>query len=186
MTNEKWQTVLQQLDIVNGEAGLQTVDSASLDAAEVHFQFKLPESYRSYCSNIGVGSFGRGDFNIAAPGYRGETETYALEFLTKSQRELAEQFGDLDLDPSQISRGIFFATDMSGSIHFFDPEDVSDRTNHEYAEFTLYRNHEIERTFDNFYDFVTVGCLGEQRNYLLACEDDDDETPQQNFQPMTK
>ncbi|MBI1249790.1 hypothetical protein GC197_18340 [bacterium] len=186
MTDAKWKTVLKHLEIVNGEDGLHTVDSALLNAAENSLHIKLPDSYRSFCRVFGVGSFGRGDFNIAVPGYNGKANTYSLEYLTDSQRELAGQLGDLGLDPDQISRGIFFAIDMSRSNHFFDPEDVTDPKKHEYAVFSLYRNYEVERTFDSFWDFVTIGCLGEKRNCLLALEDEEGESPQQIFQPMTE
>lgn len=186
MTDAKWKTVLQQLEIVDGENGLHTVDSASLQAAENSLHIKLPDSFRSLCRVFGVGRFGRGDFNIAVPGYVGKAATYSLEYLTNSQRELAGQLGDVGLDPEQIARGVFFAIDLSGSNHFLDPEDVTDPKKHEYAVFSLYRNYEVERTFDNFWEFVTMGCLGERRNYLLAVEDEEGESPRQTFQPITE
>lgn len=186
MTDAKWRTVLKRLEIVNGEDGLHTVDSDLLKSAESSLHIKLPDSYRSFCRVFGVGSFGTGDFNIAVPGYNGKTKTYSLEYLTNSQREFAGQLGDLGLDPDQITRGIFFAIDMSRTNHFFDPEDVTNSKKNEYAVFSLYRNYEIERTFDNFWDFVTKGCLGERRNYLLALEDEEGESPQQTFQPITE
>ena len=186
MTDAKWKTVLQQLEIVNGENGLHTVDAASLKAAESSLRIKLPDSYRSFARVFGIGSFGRGDFNVAAPGCIGKAKTYSLEYLTNSQRGFAAQLGDLGLDPNQIARGIFFATDMSGSNHFFDPADVTDPKKHEYAVVSLYRNYEIERTFDSFWDFITVGCLGERRNYLLGVENEEGESPPQTFQPVTE
>ncbi len=165
---------------------MHTVDSVLLNATENSLHIKLPDSYRSFCRVFGVGSFGRGDFNIAVPGYNGNAETYSLEYLTDSQREFAGQLGDLGLAPDQISRGIVILIDMSRSTHFFDPKDVTGPKKHEYAVFSLYRNYEVERTFDSFWDFVTIGCLDEKRNYLLALEDDEGESPQQTFQPMTE
>ncbi len=58
MTDTKWKSILQQLEIVNGEHGLQTVDSASLKAAENSLHIKMPDSYRSFCSILGAGSVG--------------------------------------------------------------------------------------------------------------------------------
>ena len=183
MTDAEWETILQQVEILEG--GLHNIDVELLDAAENSLQVKLPSSYRSFCRVFGVGSFGTGDFNIAVPGYVGRSRSYSLQYLTESQRELADQYGDVGLDSELLSRGVFFSVDMSGSNHFFDPDVVTDPENHEYAVFSLYRNYAVERTFDNFWDFVTIGCLGEKRNFLLAL-DDEDELPQQTFTPINE
>lgn len=180
MTQQDWKALLTNLKIITNGDKVTPVDYKILDTFEKDQGVKLPSSYRTYCHMFGAGQIAN-LFNIAVPGYSGQTPPYSTEYLSKSQIDLADQYAELGVDSTQLKRSIFFCFDIIGSNHFFDPEDVIDNKNSEYAVFTLFRSGEIQRSANDFWEFITVFCLGDKCNKLII----DVDSPDQVFRPMS-
>lgn len=174
MNTKSWLNLLSELNVESSVGGLAATDAAAIEKFEHEKGVRLPESYRDYCQVFGPGQLANA-FNISVPGFEGETETYSLAFLTDSQVELAEQYGEADADVEQLKRSIFFCIDNSGSIHFFDPATGTEVSPEEYSVFTLFRNYEVEKTASDFNEFIFQCCLGDKRDYILGVDEDDED-----------
>jgi len=180
MTKTQWKQLLKKLDVKNDMGDLSPVTQAALDTFENDCGIRLPSTYRSFCRVFGAGEFGR-EFLIAVPGFKGESKTNSLQGLQELSHAGLE-YDEYSPDPQQHARGVFFAFDILGSKYFFDPEDISDARKNEYAVYTLFRDWEVQRTADNFWQFVTECCLGERHDELIESE----EPPEQVFRPVGK
>lgn len=181
MNKQKWTKLLGQLDVVTRQGRIKPVDKKALDQFEKETGVALPSSYRSYCMVFGAGQLAD-DLNIAVPGYAGAVKTYSLQYLTQSQIELADQLGSSGANADQFSRSIFFATNMVGAKHFFDPSAPTGDSGNEYAVYTVFRDGECQRTAENFWELITVFYLGQRPNLLFA----DEEPAEAVFRPVNK
>ena len=178
MNEKHWQDLLKRLKIEYGLA-LRPVATKDLDAFEKKRGIKLPRSYRTFCTVFGVGDFGGDEqFSIAVPGYKGNARIYSLEYYDQICHEL--EYQEYSQNPEQHKRGLFFASDIVRSYHFFDPAEVTDSKNNEYAVYTLFSDFQVRRTADNFWLFVTECCLGDKHEQLVK-----DMPPKQAFRPVT-
>ncbi|WP_417385197.1 SMI1/KNR4 family protein [Gimesia sp.] len=180
MTQAHWKHLLERLQIDSDRNDIKPVDQLSLSKFESTSGLKLPFSFRSYCRVFGAGQIGN-LFNIAVPGYSGGSLTYSVEYLSKSQIDLAYQFAELGVDAAQIKRSIFFSLDIIGSNHFFDPLEITNSIKNEYAVFTLFRSCEVQRSAENFQEFLTEYCLGNKCSSLIK----DIRIPDQVFRPVS-
>jgi hypothetical protein len=178
MTKKNWQELLKRLEIDTALGSLQPVDPKDLDSFEAKRGVKLPRSYRKYCEVFGAGEFGR-QFKIAVPGYQGPAaEVFSLDELNQMAIE-GQEYDVYSKDAEQHKRGIFFCLDILGSFHFFDPAEVTDRVRHEYAIYTVFRDFELKRIADNFWEFITAVCLSKRHSKLVRIS-----PPQQLFMPI--
>jgi hypothetical protein len=83
-------------------------------------------------------------------------------------------------DPEQHKRGIFFCVDILRSYHFLDPAEMTNKTGHEYAVYTLFDDYKVQRTAANYWEFVTDCCLGSKHTQLIK-----DPAPEQVFMPVS-
>jgi hypothetical protein len=177
MTKKNWQQLLRRLEINTRMGELPSVNPTKLNAFEGKHGVKLPHSYRSYCEVFGPGEFGE-RFKIAVPGYKGKAAAFSLERLNSMATE-GQDYDVYSKDPEQHKRGIFFSLDILGSFHFFDPAEVTDRRRHEYAVYTVFRSFELQRTADNYWQFITDFCLGDKYHLLVKGS-----APPQLFMPV--
>jgi hypothetical protein len=165
MTKTAWLRLRDELSIEPGADEMRPISPAKLDAFEGKQGLRLPRSYRTFCEVFGAGQIGN-LFSIAVPGYRGKAKTFDLEHLNRMAHD-GQEYDVYSKDPAQHTRGLFFCVDLVNAFHFFDPEEVTGSRHHEYAVWTVSRDYELKRTFDNFWEFITTGCLGAKRSRLI-------------------
>ncbi len=177
MNKRAWRTLLKSIEIDPSGGEVTPVEPSTIDDFEERWGGKLPKSYRTYCEVFGAGTFGD-SFNIAIPGYRGKAATFSLDRLNKSarNRDHAEYANDVE----QYDRGIYFCWDLITSIYFFDPDDVVGDVKHEYAVYLVYRDWEVVRVADNFWEFVTEVCIGEKKRQVIKGT-----SPKRVFNPVS-
>jgi hypothetical protein len=176
MTKTNWRQLQKRLEINTRLGEVTPVNPTKLIAFERKHGIKLPQSYRTYCEVFGAGEFAM-RFKIAVPGYKRHATTFSLDSLNKMAIE-GQEFDVYSKDPEQHKRGIFFCLDILGSFHFFDPAEVTDRRRHEYAIYTVFRDFDLQRTAENYWQFITDCCLGDKHNLLIKG------SPKQLFLPV--
>jgi len=148
---------------------------ADLDAFEEHAGIKLPVSYREFAKIFGAcammgGMMGHTEFMFAAPRRKkGPRQRYNLFFLAERLHGLVEADtkpigGKVRAsDPAQSLRMVFFCSDGGDGRFGWDPEDVSDAVNHEYAVYVRYScGDPYTRLASSFEEFVLSYCTGDQ------------------------
>lgn len=166
MTIAQWQELLARVEVDTGVGQLNPVGEIALNGFESKRGLKLPNSYRSYCMVFGAGIFSDA-VKIATPGYKGQVHVCQIEQLEEMGHEGLE-YEEYSPNPEQHKRAIFFAFDMFRSYHFFDPAEITDRANNEYAIYTLFDSWEVKRIADNFWMFVTDVCLGSKSSVIYG------------------
>lgn len=179
MTKQKWQSLLKTLEVDNAMGKRKSLTAKALNAFEKKCEVALPASYRAYCEVFGAGELGK-QFKIAVPGYKGKATTYSLEYLDGTMAHSGLEYRHYSKDPDQHERGIFFCIDIVRSYHFFDPLEVTDQNQPEYAVYTLLSDFRLRRTADNFWQFVTEFCLGEKHKKIIRSP-----KPEQVFMPVS-
>jgi hypothetical protein len=164
MTKTRWQELLESIKIDTAMGKLKPVRPTALESFEKRRKVKLPRSYRTYCEVFGAGELSE-QFKIAVPGYKGATTLYSLEQLDEGARNV--EYTVYAKDTEQYERGLFFSVDIARSHHFFDPADVTESRNHEYAVYTVFSDFKVKRTADNFWEFITDSCLGGKHKQLI-------------------
>lgn len=168
MTERHWKALLHSMTLVPGGAKLNTVSVKSLDTFEDSRGLKLPNSYRSYCSIFGFGQIAEA-VNIAVPGKPSLASPFpfSLEVLNETAHDDLE-YEEYSPSPEQHRRGLFVAYDIFRSYHFFDPTEITDPDNNEYAVYTRFDSWKVQRMADNFWLFVTECCLGPKHTLLYG------------------
>lgn len=160
----QWKELLGKLQI---QGTIVPVDSDVIETFESEQKIQLPQSYKEFCVLFGAGEFGK-EFPIAVPGFpKDKGKRYSLEHLQRLGKDYQE-YQEYSTDPKQHERGVFFSLDITGSFHFFDPNEVTDVANNEYAVYSVFRSFELQRSADNFWDFITQCCLGSKHNTLIG------------------
>jgi SMI1 / KNR4 family (SUKH-1) len=179
VTRKQWADLLGSLEVNYrmGRPPLTPAAQGDIEAFERARGVPLPRSYREYCAVFGAGEVAL-RFKIAVPGFKGDATAFSLEDLDKVAHEGLD-YEEYSRDPRQHERGIFFCTDTVRSYHFFDPADA-DPAGEEYAVYTLFSDFEVERTADNFWEFVTGCCLGDRWEQLVKGG-----PPERVFMPVT-
>jgi hypothetical protein len=157
MENNMWSKVLQTLSIVGGELG--PVSQSDLDQFETETGFKLPKSYRDFCTLLGPGTLAHpGNYRIVAPKANGGQ----MEELRRFNRFAHDCNQECELycqNPEQVKRAWFFGTDIGTSWFFWDSVETTNPKNYEYSVFVLYRDYDVERLASSFWEFVNDICL---------------------------
>src|SRR5262249_54019828 len=135
MTKKDWQRLQRQLEINTRLAELKPIEENELDEFGQPHAVKLPQSRRTFFTELGAGDFRR-DFKIAVPGYQGKAMASSLEHLNRMAHE-GQEYDLYSKDPEQHKRGLCFCLDILGSFHFFDPAEVTDSRRHEFAIYTV-------------------------------------------------
>jgi hypothetical protein len=162
-----WRKLLGQLRLDTSMGELAPVVETSLDDFEKRVGVTLPNSYRAYCLVFGAGRLAE-RVKIAVPGYQGTDYASSLVNLDSEMAHAGLDFEEYSPDPAQHKRAIFVGFDVFRSYHFFDPADVTDAANNEYAVYTIFDPWEVRRTADNFWLFVTELCLGDKHTVLYG------------------
>ena len=168
VTKTNWKRLLKGIEVDTQAYGskLRPVAPKHLDAYEKRIGLKLPRSYRSFCEVFGPGEFAE-QFKVAVPGYRGSAKAFSVEDLDSCARD-GDEFKIYSKNPEQHARGIYFCIDLAGTSHFFDPAEVTDARNHEYAVWTVSRYYDrLRRRADKFWQFVTEFYLGPKHRQLI-------------------
>lgn len=55
MTSEKWQKLIERLEITTDEGGAEVLDAESLESFENKYNIKLPNDYKEFCQILGTG-----------------------------------------------------------------------------------------------------------------------------------
>ncbi len=148
---------------------------ADLDAFEEHAGIKLPVSYREFAKIFGAcammgGIMGHTEFMFAAPRRKkGPRQLFNLFTFAEDMHEAVEDDtkpigGKVPAsDPAQSLRMVFFCSDGGDGRFGWDPEDVSDAANHEYAVYVRYSCSEpYGRLASSFEEFVLSYCMGDE------------------------
>ena len=180
MDKPQWKALLKILRVETLMGKITPAKESELKTFEKENGIALPASYRSFCSVFGAGELGK-DFYISAPGVHDTLSIWSLQRLQEMSHDGVD-YAEYSSDPKQHARSIFFACDILTWKYFFDPEDVTNAGDHEYAVHRLSRDWRVWRICDNFGQFVTEFCLGSRHNDLF----EDEQPVQQLFRPVSK
>ncbi|HEY1065083.1 MAG TPA: SMI1/KNR4 family protein [Pirellulales bacterium] len=164
-----WKSFLKSVD-VTGRLVPRSQDD--LEAFERELNFRLPPSYKDFCTVLGPGELGEW-FNIAAPGFRGERGSQYDLATVGSHHRAGRDWREYSPNPQQFERAIIFATDQSGNLYFWDPA-VPSEVAGEYAIFVNERDWTLKRICERFDTFVDI-CLKRRATKVLY-EDDSPQT----------
>jgi hypothetical protein len=159
MPPDQWRLLLNGM-VLQGEQGW-TADRENLDAFEKRSGFKLPDSYRSFCTVCGPGEL-CGHFWIASPGYPGSSPDLRVHFdLSSVHDDLRKTCEAFSPEPGQWQHASFFARTPTTDYCFWDLKEVTNPDKNEYAIFIVDRSFQIRRAADNFWDFVVQVCMAD-------------------------
>jgi len=156
MKPNDWKAVLARLKVEDGP--LKPLSMTTLKQYEKKIGIRLPKSYKNYCCTIGPGELVVPHcYRICVPDVA--SNAFNIEKINTDVRSIA----GIDLmaaDPVQYKRGLYFGTDISTSDYFWDPQDITDPKNNEYGIYVRYRNWQVDRLCDTFWEFINDICLG--------------------------
>ena len=157
MANNMWSEVLQSLSMISGE--LRPVSESDLDQFETETGFKLPKSYRDFCTLLGPGILAHpGNYRIVAPKSNGG-EMEELRRFNRFAHACNQECEFYCQNAEQVKRALFFGTDIGTSWFFWDPGETANAKDNEHSIFVLYRDYDVERLANSFWDFVNDICL---------------------------
>jgi len=153
---------------IPGQNRFRPATDASLDAFEKHAKIKLPRSYREFVKVFGPCALGGRGVMIAAPQRKRDKRSWIdLYTLADDMHGICSARpiggGVPVVEPERARRLVFFASDGMAKSFGWDPAEVSDASNHEYAVYSRYSDYEpYTRLASSFEEFVLSFCLGEE------------------------
>lgn len=143
-------------------------DDKALDALEVTIGLALPRSYREFVKIFGACNIGHKGICIAGPRHKATLGPRSdLAALNEETHEIVVAgCGSSDRTGRGVQRQralrlVFFADNYLDDTFGWDPEDISDTANHEYAVYSRYTEAKrYPRIASSFADFVLRYCLG--------------------------
>ncbi len=142
-----------------------------LDDFEKHAGIPLPRGYREFTKVFGACELGPLGVLIAKPRRerkrKSSSPTDLTWFADKMHKMVEASTVQIRgeayaVDPAQSLRLVFFASDSFGDSYGWDPEDVSNLADHEYAVYSRYHDDcPYLRRASSFEEFVLDFCLGE-------------------------
>ena len=185
MEIDDWSAFYQSLAIeLNGGRPVPKPTTAELDDYERRVGRRLPRSYREFITIFGPGSFSC-MLRIAAPGCRHSGNQSDIEYINEGgygyHEEEMERYQVLPEYRALLRRLWWFG--LGGSRHWmgWDPEDVRDPANSEYAIYAIGSICDIELAATSFRQLVVDTCevlFAPDPNY---CEEE--LGPQRSFDP---
>jgi SMI1 / KNR4 family (SUKH-1) len=154
---------------VSGQRRFRPATDAELDAFEGHAGIPLPRSYREFSKVFGACEVGHKGIMIASPNLKKKRTNSELTYFADKVHEIiggivAEPPGiglPPAIDPTQSLRMIFFGKDGKSSWFGFDPEDLLDGPDREYAVYSRYGGDDTPytRRASSFEEFILGYCL---------------------------
>lgn len=177
MTPEQWKELLNRLQLVKSMSDLSPLALSRLEEYEMRHALRLPQSYKDFCTVFGGGEIG-GEVRIAVPSREGELTMFSLEKINSIAQGL--EYEVYSPNPQQHKCAIFFAIDIARSYHFFDPNDLTHQERPEYGIYRLSSTYQVTRIADNFWDFITICCLGPKHSEVIG-----EDAPELVFRPVS-
>jgi len=168
MNIREWEQILSKFRIANAKSFLppgnpRPVALEDLLLFESATGFKLPESYKNFCQVFGPCALTKPSaFKIATPGPITMNTYYNIIKLNTEYKSesVAESIRPYCNDWERVERACFFATDIGTSDYFWDPAEITDRVNNEYAIYIMNRSCEVTFLARSFESLVIDIWLG--------------------------
>lgn len=159
-----WESLFATFEI-EGPISYPRYAKNEIERYEKEIGFSLPNSYKDFCSTFGPGELVPSlQYSIAAPGLETLESFFEIRhlngFVKGNMPKVDEYPGPPDLSGhAQLSRAIFFGSDISLHYYFWDPEEITSKADQEYAIYVVQRSYSIVRLADTFFEFVSRVCL---------------------------
>jgi hypothetical protein len=113
---------------------------------------RLPESYRQFCMQFGVGEVSE-FYRIAAP-LSVKSDYELSQFNSDWHGAPDEQLLDIYGTPEFTNDLYFYCSTIGGEAYVWRLSESTDSKNHEYAIYHVPRSQPVARVASNFHDFI--------------------------------
>ena len=171
-------SLLDQVEVIDWGSTVALLKSTTqeLDQFEKDHGVKLPLSYRSFAQRFGAGELA-GHYRIAVPSPA--DNPYSLARYNRDAHGPEEDaIWEGQAPPEVIPRLLFFANTIGGEYFAWDPQDVKDPSESEYAVLWFPRSLGGEIVANSFHEFIEDYCLNQHR--------EDGWVPRLEFAPFSR
>lgn len=160
MWAELYETLTGRVDHPRNWPTVEAID-ASLDGFESRYEFRLPDSYRSFVHQFGPGNL-FGWFRLFVPFVDDDAKSRSLNIDEENEDWRGKKsFWPDAVDAETLRSVIFFADTGGGDTYVWDTRDVSDAPGFEYRVYEHDHDSydELEVVADSFEEFIHDFCL---------------------------